>query len=149
MRQQMSNSLRKDIVVDANVMRLYDKPKDPSIVRLFTWIKNRGVLTVSQKLVNEYGNIGKPHIMTLLNELHRDGRLNTIYKSQLSAFTADRHFNYTCNSKDIVHARTVFLSHRKRCIAFDKKFRDVINGFKKVGGIKPCACRYPKNCCLN
>lgn len=145
----MSNRLRKDMVVDANVMRLYDKPDDPIFVRLFTWIYNRGVLTVNQKLIMEYGRTNKPQIMTLLNKLNRDGRLNSISKLQLSAFTADRHFNYTCDSKDIEHARTVFLSHRKRCIAFDKKLRDVINRFKKVGGIKPCACRYPRNCCLN
>ena len=145
----MSNRLRKDMVVDANVMRLYDKPDDPIFVRLFTWIYNTGVLTVNQKLIMEYGRINKPQIMILLNKLHRDGRLNPISKSQLSAFTTDRHFNYTCEFKDIVHARTVFLSHRKRCITFDKKFRNVINRFKKVGGIKPCACREPKNCCLN
>ncbi len=145
----MSNRFRKDIVVDTNVMRLYDKQKDPKFVKLFSWIKDKGVLTVSRKLVNEYSGIGKDHIMTLLNKLNRDGRLNHISKSQLSAFTDDRHFNYTCNRKDIVHARTVFLSHRKKCIAFDKKFRSAINRFNRVGGIQPCACRNPRNCCLN
>jgi len=145
----MSNGPRKDIVVDANVMRLYDKPKDPIFVSLFTWIKTRGVLTVSQKLVKQYADIGKPHIMTLLNKLNRDGRLNPIDKSQLSAFTADRHFNYTCNFKDLFLARTVFLSHRKRCITFDKKLLYDINAFKKVDRIRPCACRSPANCCLN
>lgn len=145
----MSNAQRKDIVVDANVMRLYDKPKDPIFVSLFTWIKKKGVLTVSNKFVNEYGAIGKPHIMTLINELNRNGRLNHIGKSQLSAFTADRHFKYTCNFKDLVLARTVFLSHRKRYITFDKKLRADINRFKKVDHIQPCACRNPRNCCLN
>ena len=145
----MSNCPRKDIVVDANVMRLYDKPKDPIIVSLFVWIKERGVLTVNQKLVNEYRSICRDIVMILLNQLNRDGRLNHISKSQLSAFTYDRNFKYTCNGKDIVHARTVFLSHRKRCIAFDKKLRADINAFKREDKIKPCACRNPRNCCLN
>ena len=145
----MSNDRRKDIVVDINVMRLYDKPKDPIFVRLFTWIKNTGVLTVSQKLKTEYGRINNPLIMILLSELLRDGRLITIPKSQLSAFTTDRHFKYTCNFKDIGLAHIVFLSHRKRCIAFDKKFRNDINRSNKVDGIQPCACRNPKTCCLN
>ncbi len=145
----MSKRLRKDMVVDANVMGLYDNPDDPIFRRLFKWIYNTGVLTVSQKLKTEYGRINKPHIMILLSRLNLEGRLNTISKSQLSAFTADEHFKYTCNYEDIVHAHTVFLSHRKRCITFDKKFRDDINRFKRVDGIKPCACREPKNCCLN
>jgi hypothetical protein len=145
----MSNRRWKDIVVDANVMRLYDKPKDPVFVRLFMWIKNTGALTVNQKLIIEYGRINKPQIIILLNELHRDGRLNIKKKLQIHAFTSDRHFNYTCDKKDIVHARTVFISYRKRCISFDKKLRDDINAFKKVDKKKPCACRNPDNCCLN
>lgn len=145
----MNNGQRKDVVVDANVMRLYDKPKDPIFVRLFVWIKNTGELTVNQKLIIEYGRINKKQIMILLNEIHRDGRLKHISKSQLSDFSADRHFKYTCNGKDVVHARTVFLSCRKRCISFDRKLRDDINKFKKVNNIKPCACRNPTNCCLN
>lgn len=145
----MSNRRRKDIVVDTNVMRLYDKPDDPIFVRLFTWINNNGALTVNQKLIMEYGRINNNQIMILLNKLNRVGRLNQITKTQLSAFTADRHFKYTCNGKDVVHARTVFISYRKRCIAFDKKLRADINAFKRVNKIKPCACRNPMNCCLN
>lgn len=145
----MSKILHKDIVIDANVMRLYDKPKDPAFVILFIWLRESGVLTVSQKLVKEYGDTRNNLIMTLLNELHRHHRLNHVSKSELSAFTADRHFNYMCNSKDVVHARTVFLSHRKRCITFDKNLITDINAFKKIDGRKPCACRNPATCCLN
>lgn len=139
----------KDIVLDANVMRLYEKPNDPAFVALFMWVKKTGALTVSKKLVKEYGDAGKPQIMVLLNELGRDERLNHISNSQLSGFTADRHFHYKCNGKDVVHARTVFLSYRKRCISFDKRLRNDINRFKRVDGVQPCACRTPAACCLN
>lgn len=145
----MSKRLRKDIVLDTNVMRLYDKPKDPKFVKLFTWIHEKGVLTVSQKLIVEYGGTSNHLIMILISKLIREKRLNMIGKLQLSAFKADRHFNYTCNPKDIVIAHTVFLSDRKRCIAFDKNFRSDINKSKKVDSIQPCACRDPKECCLN
>lgn len=137
----------RDIVVDANVMRLYDKPKDPKIKLLFAWIKNKGVLTVNQKLIKEYAGSGKTPVMILINELGRDSRLNSIANEKLKSFDGDRHYNYTCNRPDIIHARTVFLSYRKRCIAFDKKLRDDINGYKKVCGIQPCACRQPSTCC--
>lgn len=144
----MSKRLRKDIVIDANVMRLYDKPKDPVFKKLFAWIYNTGVLTVNQKLITEYCGSGKHQIMILIAKLHREGRRNMISKSQLSTFTKDRHFKYTCNYPDRVHAKTVFLSDRKRFIAFDKSLRRDVNKFKKVKGIKPCACRNPKTCCL-
>jgi hypothetical protein len=144
----MSKRLRKDIVIDANVMRLYDKPKDPVFKKLFTWLFKTGVLTVNQKLIIEYGGAGKPEIMILVAKLQREGRCNKISKSQISAFTKDRHFKYTCNFKDIVHAQTVFLSDRKRFLAFDKNLRKDINSFKKVNKIKSCACRNPRVCCL-
>ena len=145
----MNQRYRKDLVVDANVMRLYDKPKDKAIVALFKWIKKKGVLSVNQKLINEYAGSGNRLVMILINELIRDDRLNRIQRKALSLFTLDRHFHYRCNRKDIIHARTVFLSNRKCCIAFDKKLREDINRFKKVDGIKPCSCCNPKDCCLN
>ena len=144
----MNNCFKKDIFVDTNVMRLYDKPKDKVFLDLFKWIRTEGVLTINQKLVIEYSQFDNRLIMILLNELNRKGRLNLVSKSQLCKFKADHHFNYKCNQDDIIHARTVFLSYRKRCISFDKNFREDINSFKKINKIKPCACRAPRDCCI-
>jgi len=139
----------KDVVVDNDVMCLYDQPKSPSISRLFMWIKKKGALTVNRKLIQEYGGSGNQFVFVLLNELGRDGRLNMIEKQALKSFTHDRHFNYTCNGPDRMHARTVFLSCRKCCISFDKRLRSDINSFRKIDGLQPCACNNPKSCCLS
>lgn len=145
----MNKVIPPDIVIDANAMRLYDKPKDISFINLFSWVRQQGVLTVNQKLIKEYGDTRNDLIMVLLNELSRDGRLNRISKETIAAYKADRHYAYTCNAKDRVHARTVFLSNRKRLIAIDKNFLRDINNYPSVDGVKPCAYRNPKCCPLN
>jgi len=139
----------KDIVIDANVMRLYDKPKDTSIKRLFLWLRKSGTLACNRLLIAEYNRSSNPLIMTLINELQRDGRYNLFANNTIYSFSMDTHFNYTCNRQDISNARLVFLSNRKRLVSFDKNLRKDINSFPKVSGTKPCACRVPNSCCLN
>lgn len=139
----------KDIVVDANVMRLYDNPKHQDIRALFDWLASSGSLAISQKLLNEYVASTNGFVLVLINRLIRDGRYHMYPKRDLEGFTMDRHYRYTCNKKDIHHARLVFLSYRKRLISFDKKLRKDVNEFRRIDGIKPCACRNPRGCCLD
>jgi len=140
----MSDTLLRDVVIDANVMRLYDRPKDKVFIVLFKWLRADGVLTVSQKLVMEYARADKPQIIILIGEMQREGRYNLISTSAIRAFDADRHFKYTCNRDDISHARTVFLSFRKKMISLDRRLVSDINKFKKIDGVKPAACTKPK-----
>ena len=145
----MSNSPLKDVVIDTSVMRLYDKPKDPVFIKFFYWLRARGTLTSSRKLILEYGGTGNYRIFVLINELVRDGRYNLVPKAKIEEFTQDRHFNYTCNRRDIPHVRLVLVSHRKRLISFDKRLINDVNYFPKVDGLKPCACSQPRQCCYN
>lgn len=143
----MSNTTQKDIVIDTNVMRLYDSPKDDVFKKFFHWIRSKGILTMSRKLLLEYGGSGNQKIFVLINELQRKGRYNLIGNKTLKTFTRDRHFKYTCNYKDKHHAKLVFLSHRKRLIAFDDRLIGDVNSFPKINGVKPCACKKPDKCC--
>ena len=144
----MSDSPLKDVVIDTNVMRLYDKPKDPIFIAFFHWLRTRGTLTASRKLISEYGGT-QDLIFVLINELARCGRYNLVSNAKIREFTQDRHFNYTCNPRDIPHVRLVLVSHRKRLIAFDKRLKNDVNSSPKVDGLKPCACSQPRKCCCN
>jgi hypothetical protein len=134
----------KDIVVDTNVIRLYNNPADPLIRAFFFWIANRGTLTVSQRLLVEYCRIGKRDIAALIDRLTRNQRLNPVSAKDLQNFVEDRHHKYTCNFKDTWHARLVFLSIRKRLVGGDKRLINDVNGFKKINGIKPQATKSPR-----
>ena len=109
----------------------------------FAWLRRDGALTVSQKLLVEYGRSRKDLIFVLINELNRAGRYNKISNNEIKTFTLDRHYSYRCQSRDIPHARLVFLSFRKRLVAFDNKLVEAVNGFKRVNGIQPIACKRP------
>ena len=141
---QMTNRLLKDVVVDTNVIRLYETPDDPIIKAFFLWIRDHGTLTVSKKLLVEYFGIGNRDLAGLINRLSVVGRLKQIDASYLRAFSDDRHYTYTCNYKDRWHARLVFLSVRKLLVAGDKNLINDVNGFRKVDGIKPQATKSPK-----
>jgi hypothetical protein len=143
----MTNQNQRDIVIDNNIMSLYDSPKDENIKMLFRWLREEGTLTASKNLIKEYRQSGNQKLVILINELNRKGRYLLITKSEIDSFKIDRHFNYTCNYKDREHAKLVFLSIRKRLIANDNKLVHDVNSFKKVNGIKPCACKNPQNCC--
>ncbi|MFV8570037.1 hypothetical protein ACNQ6O_02395 [Marinobacter sp. SBS5] len=132
-----------DLVVDANIMRLYDKPKDPKVQELFLWIRKDGTLTISQKLLNEY--IGSQRdsglIQALIMELMDNRRLKKIKNKSLKEFSGDRRYNYTCNGEDHMHARLVFLSKRKKLLSFDEPLINDVNGFKKIDGVHPKATK--------
>jgi len=133
-----------DIVVDTNVIRLYDAPADESFKDFFTWLKDKGSLAISQKLLNEYSGTGNRLLAALLNKLMQEGRHNPISNHALKAFKEDKHVKYTCNYSDIQHARLVFLSNRKKLVSFDNKLCADVNAFKKINGIQPAAERHPK-----
>lgn len=134
---------KKDIVIDTNVIRLYDKPKDKRFLAFFKWLREKGTLGVSKKLIAEYGGTGNRLIFVLINELQKKGRYDLIPNKKIKEFKKDKNFNYTCNNKDIYHARLVFLSKRKLLVGFDTKLVNDINRFKKVDGVKPKACKKP------
>lgn len=139
--QLMAN---KDIVIDTQVMRLYDTPSDPRYKDLFTWIaKGCGKLAVSQKLLVEYFGTQNPLIGVLINQLIAEGRLIRIDSSPIKQFKADKHYGYTCNIEDIWHARLVFISNRKKLVTHDQALCDDVNGFKQVNGVKPSAVKQP------
>ncbi len=131
------------IVIDTNVIRLYDEPADPIFKALFKWLGERGSLVVSQKLVVEYGGTGNPLLAGLISQLIARKRFIRVQKHELDSFTADRHYNYRCNPKDKWHARLVFISPRKLLVSLDNNFVADVNGFRKVDGIKPRASRHP------
>ena len=143
----MTKKAAKDVVIDTNVMRLYDSPKDKVFKLFFKWLRTKGTLTMSKKLLIEYGGTGNQKIFILINELQRNGRYNLVDSNVLKSFNHDKNFSYTCNNKDKYHAKLVFLSYRKRLIAFDNAFVNDVNLYPKVNGIKPCACKSPSNCC--
>jgi hypothetical protein len=134
----------KDIIIDTNVIKLYDTPADPRYKELFTWLSERGALAMSMKLLNEWIGTGNRLLAPLVDRLIKEGRHNGISSAQLKAFTSeDKHYNYTCNKKDIDHARLVFLSDRKLLVAGDHKLRKDVNGFRKVSNIQPRAEQHP------
>lgn len=143
----MTSYSGRDIVIDTNVMRLYDTPKDSIFIDFFKWIKEKAFLRMSQKLLIEYDRSGNKKILILINELQRKGRYALVRNQELNSFTDDRHFNYTCNHEDINHARLVFISNSKRLIAFDNNLVKDVNSYHKINGVKPCACKKPKKCC--
>tara|TARA_B100000315_G_C14374920_1_gene494727 strand:- start:196 stop:636 length:441 start_codon:yes stop_codon:yes gene_type:complete len=144
-----SHDQPKDVVIDANIMCFFDKPNQPEILKLFKWLKTSGTLAVSRKLVNEYMGCSSRPILILINYLSRVGRYHLYSNKDIDAFKLDRHYNYTCNRKDISHARLVFLSFRKRLITSDRRLANDVNKFKRIKGIKACACGTPISCCLN
>lgn len=130
-----------DIVVDTDC---YVQKANPVFKRLFGWLRSQGTLTVSQKLITEYFRTDNRFIATLLNHLIREDRLIRVRTQELKAFKQDKHYKYTCNGQDRWHARLVFLSHGKRLVSLDNRLVNDVNKFKKVDGVKPRACRYPK-----
>jgi predicted nucleic acid-binding protein len=133
----------KDIVIDTNVIRLYDEPGDPIFKALFAWLGQHGTLVVSQKLVTEYGGTGNELLAGLIGQLMKTKRFIRVQTSELKAFKADAHYNYLCNKKDVWHARLVFVSRRKLLVSLDNNLVDDVNGFQKISGIKPRATRRP------
>jgi hypothetical protein len=134
------------VIVDNNVMAGYDNPLDKNYVGLYRWIATTGCLVVSQFLLNEYFETGNRNIAILIADLDRHEnahRIIRIKKNAINGFTMDRHYNYTCNGRDIPHARLCFLSPRKKIISRDNALVVDVNGFRKVDKIKPSAVEFP------
>src|SRR5437762_14387561 len=121
---------QRDIVIDTNVIRLYDKPADPIFKALFKWLGEKGSLVVSQKLLIEYVGTGNILLAGLISQLIKKKRFIRVQNHALNSFTADRHYNYRCNPKDKWHARLVFLSPRKLLVSLDNNLVSDVNRFK-------------------
>lgn len=132
----------RDVVLDTNVARLFDSPKDARLRPLFEWLSTNGCLAVSQKLLVEYGRHGNQVLAALVRDLLEKKRLNKIASAALKGFDLDKHYQYTCNAADVVNARTVFLSAKKILISFDDKLRNDVNAFPKVDKVKCRAFEY-------
>lgn len=135
--------MHSDIVIDANVMCLYDAPADPRMQGLFRWVATTGSLALSNQLIAEYGRTGNRLIGVLVDHLTRLQRLNKISNGLIKSFTLDAHYPYKCNRADIPHARLVFLSDRKRLVSRDKHLVTDVAGFRRVNGVQPVACFVP------
>jgi hypothetical protein len=133
----------RDLVIDTNVIVLYDNPPDDTFRKLFSWLGQTGTLVVSQKLVVEYVGASDKLLAGLIAQLMKDKRLLRIGSQEIKSFKDD-HYAYTCNRKDVWHARLVFLSPRKRLVSFDDKLVKDVNGFRKVNKIQPQATKSPK-----
>jgi len=134
------------IIIDTNIMTLYDAPIDPSYSKLFKWLEKEGTLCISDFLSMEYMGTGNRNIVLLLARLSKNAdknRLIKIQKEVIKSFKDDKRFKYTSNRKDWNHARLTFLSPRKKMITQDVKLTNDINKFKKIQGIKPTAIDKP------
>jgi hypothetical protein len=140
----MPNKPRKDIVIDTNIIRLYDAPADSIFKQLFKWLGEQGSLVVSQKLVAEYEGIGNKLLAGLVARLIATKRFIRVETHDIKAFTEDRRYRYTCNHEDRWHARLVFLSTRKLLVSRDNNLVNDVNGFRKINGIKPKATKSPE-----
>lgn len=129
----------KDIVVDTNIIRLYGNSPDVQLRDFFLWLDQFGCLTISQKLLREYIGTGNRLLASFIDNLTKNGRLIRIENSVLKRFNDDRHYKYTCNHEDILHARLVFLSSRKLLLSEDVKLVKAVNDFNKIDGIQPKA----------
>lgn len=134
-----------DIVIDTNVMRLYDTPSDPTYKQLFAWVAKKGSLAVSQKLLVEYMGTTNEILAGLINHLTTEDRLIRINNHALKTYSLDKHYVYSCNRKDINHARLTFLSNRKKLVSLDNPLIKDVNSFPKVDGIKPEAKKRPNS----
>lgn len=132
-----------DIVIDTQIMRLYDAPGDPKYKALFLWVATSGTLRISQKLLTEYFGTGNRLLGPLIDKLLREGRLQKTSTDSLKKFSLDKGFKYSCNNKDIWHAKLVFISHRKKLVSHDNNLRRDVNKFRKIDGIKPLAVKTP------
>ncbi|CDT85712.1 conserved hypothetical protein [Vibrio coralliirubri] len=134
------------IIIDTCVLTHYQNPMDPNYKKLFSWVNDKGVLYVTQKLLNEYYGTGNQGIAVLLAELVKDAdniRLVKVKKNVIEGFTQDKRYNYTANIEDQYHAKLTFVSPRKKLISRDNKLINDVNGFSKVDKIQPEAIKVP------
>lgn len=120
----------KDIFIDANIMKIFPNHQDPEFIKFFAWLESQGTLVVSQKLIVEYGRIYSQDITRLLDHLFNEDRFIKKTKNELETIDF-AHFKFTCNTDDIVHAKTVCLSNRKIALVGDKYLRSDLKKIPK------------------
>ncbi len=118
----------EDIVVDTTVMRLYGVAKDPTFKAFFAWLRGKGTLACSKKLLMEYGRVQSMFITTLMDELIRSGRFQNYAKERIAKIK-DSHFQYRCNYEDRWHLRLVMCTYRRLCLSQDNKLVEDVNCF--------------------
>lgn len=135
-----------NLIVDTCVMSSYDSPSRPEYIELYRWLSTEGKITVSPYLLSEYYQTKNRLLAILLESMSRHADRNRIIKidkNKIDSFTKDRHFKYTCNGKDVNHARLTYLSQEKILVSEDSNLVQDVNRFPKVGKKKPFATKNP------
>jgi hypothetical protein len=120
--------MEPDIVVDANVMRLYGVADDPLFKVFFAWLRSDGVLACSQKMLVEYGRTGSSLIAALLDQLLLASRLRKYAPAEIKAIKRGK-YKFRSNYTDHVHVRLVMCTYRRLCLSQDENLRYDVNNF--------------------
>jgi hypothetical protein len=141
--------MRNDLFIDNNIAKSFSTPLDPEYKKLIEWLRKRNEntpekdahLVISSKLVAEYhrsnlNNSAATNILTLVNILTKQGRINKITNTQIKDFQ-QKHFTKAvekklkCNHEDREHIPVVLLSDRKFALAIDKNFCADLQAFPR------------------
>ena len=131
--------MKKDIVVDTTVIRLYGVASDPIFRDFFSWLFKKGVLACSQMLLTEYGRTRSNTVASLIDHLVIQGRFRKYDRQKISAVN-DRHFTYTCNHADRCHVQLVMCTYRRFCLSQDG---DLVNDVNRFPRFKASAATRP------
>ncbi len=153
----------KDIFIDNNIAKNFKNPADENYKNLINWLKtgknssedkkDGSFLVVSPQLLKEYyssnrGNFGES-IITIIDILTKENRLNRISNSQIKAFVFSSNIEKRLaktkmNIEDYIHLKSILLSKRKIGIIIDEKLHEAVNQYQKVDGIQPMAVKRPE-----
>jgi len=133
-----------DIFIDTNRIQFFTNPVLPEYIKLISWLKEKGSLVLTNKLLTEYGG-GCQHISTEENimvlidflQQQEEDRINFITNSKLGEFKIKKKDFKNIRSKksDIVHLKSVLISHRRLALTDDQNLTYDINNYPGYRGI--------------
>ena len=89
-----------DIVIDANVMAMLGSNGGGDYRNLFDWLRSKGVISLSRKMVVEYGGGRNRFVASLLSDMVTSGRYNDINQKIVNGFVKSSNFNFSSNFED-------------------------------------------------
>jgi len=130
----------KDIFIDNCIAKNFTNPLDPHYKDLVRWLvqynpteaNNNAVLVLNKALLMEYkdsnrGNFHATCIVTLIDALTRQGRINNIEKKAITDFInknvmrgGKKKKTIQSNQEDWPHIASVLLSHRRMALTTDQ-----------------------------
>lgn len=128
----------RDVFVDDCVAARLENPLDPKLRGFLSWLRERGSLVLSKKIVAEYhGSLsrgGSSTFIAVLSQLQREGREVFFSNEVLKAYKFSKALERTLrsNKKDWWHLKAVVLSPRRLAVSFDVAFLADINSFPGV-----------------